>query len=95
MRNSFRRKRVFDPLDLEIIERVYEAAWSRVEADFLRDTSKDHDRKTALRQWAFILAGGHPVEFDTLLEKLVTIIPEPWTSPPLKKPRGSPPRVGA
>jgi hypothetical protein len=95
MRNSFRRNRVLDPLDLEIIERVYEAAWSRVEADIFRDTAKDDERKTTLRQWAFILAGSHPVEFDTLLEKLVTIIPEPWTTPPLKKPRGSPPSVGA
>ena len=41
--------RVFDPLDLEIIDRVYEAAWARVEANyFTRDTSKDNTRS----QWA-------------------------------------------
>ena len=37
----FKRKRVFDPLDLEIIDRVYEAAWAQIEArDFYRDASK-------------------------------------------------------
>ena len=57
---SFRRDRVFDPTDLENIDRVYEAAWARVETDIFRDIAKDDERKTALRQWAFILAGSHP-----------------------------------
>ena len=51
---SFRRDRAFDPLDLEIIDRVYEAAWARVETDIFRDIAKDDERKTALRQWASI-----------------------------------------
>ena len=93
--SSFRRDRVFDPLDLEIIEHVYEAAWARVEADILRDTRKDDERKTALRQWVFVLAGTDPVDFDTLFEKLNTIIPKPWITPPIKKSRGSPPQLGA
>ena len=79
--SSLRRNRVFDPVDLEIIERVYEAAWAEVEADIFRDTSKDDERKTALREWAFVLAGTHPVDFDTLSEKLATIIPKPWITP--------------
>ena len=29
---SFRHPRVFDPLDLEIIDRVCEAAWAQLEA---------------------------------------------------------------
>jgi hypothetical protein len=54
--SSFRRPRVFDPLDLEIIDRVFEAAWARVEANnFTRDTSKDDERKKALRQWISLL----------------------------------------
>jgi hypothetical protein len=39
----FRRR--FDPLDVEIIERVYEAAWARVETDVFRDTAKDEERR--------------------------------------------------
>lgn len=95
MRNSYRRNRVFDPLDLEIIERVYEAVWAQVEADDFRDTTKDDERKTALRQWVFVLAGDDPIDFDTLSDKLATIIPKPWTTKPIKKPRGSPSQVGA
>jgi len=91
---SFRRDRVFDPTDLEIIDRVYEAAWARVETDIFRDIAKDDERKTALRQWAFILAGRHPVDFDTLYEKLETVIPKPWITAPTKNLRGSPPQVG-
>ena len=30
---SFKHPHVFDPLDLEIIDHVYEAAWARVEAN--------------------------------------------------------------
>ena len=33
----FRRR--FDPLAVEIIERVYETAWARVETDIFRDTA--------------------------------------------------------
>src|SRR5262249_7125582 len=75
---SFKRVRVFDRLDLEIIDRAYEAVWARVETDIFRDIAKDDERKKALRQWAFILAGRHPVDFETLHEKLETIIPKPW-----------------
>jgi hypothetical protein len=93
---SFRRSQVYDPLDLEVIDRVYEAAWARVEAtNFNRDTSKDDERKRALRQWIFALANSHPVDFDALWDKLETSIPKGWaSSPPGKKPPGSPPQVG-
>jgi hypothetical protein len=82
--SAFRRYPVLDPLDLEIIERAYEAAWARVETDLLRDSAKDDERKTALRHWAFVLAGSHPVDFDTLSTKLGTIIPKPWITPTKK-----------
>lgn len=49
---SFKHPHVFDPLDLEIIDRVYEAAWARVGANEPdRDRSQDDARKRALRQW--------------------------------------------
>jgi hypothetical protein len=93
---SLRRPRVFDPLDLEIIDRVYEAAWARVEANnFTRDTNRDDERKKALRQWIFALADSHPIDFDALSDKLERSVPEVWVRPPGKKPRGSPPLVGA
>ena len=64
---SFRRPRIFDALDLEIIDLVYEAAWARVEANNLtRDISKDGERRRALRQWIFALVDSHPVDFDAL-----------------------------
>lgn len=34
-------------------------------------------RQEALRQWIFTLAGRHPVDFDTLMEKLGTV-PTSW-----------------
>ena len=93
---SFRRSREFDALDLEIIDLVYEAAWARVEANNLnRDTSKDDERKRALRQWIFALVDSHPVDFDALWDKLETSIPKAWVSPLGRKPPGSPPQVGA
>jgi hypothetical protein len=93
----FKRKRAFDPLDLEIIDRVYEVAWAQIEArDFYRDTSKDDERKEALRKWVFAVADSGPVEYDDLYEKLTTSIPKPWVKPPTKKaPRGSSSQVGS
>ncbi len=75
---SFKHPLAFDPLDLEIIDRVYEAAWARVEAkEPDRDRSRDDARKEALRQWVFALAEGHPVEFDALYERLEKV-PTSW-----------------
>jgi hypothetical protein len=93
--DSFKH-RVFDPLDLEIIDHVFEAVWARVEAsDPERDTNRDEERKEALRKWVFAVAKGHPVDFDTLFDKVVLSTPQPWVRPP-KKPRGSPPpQIGA
>ena len=42
---SFKHPRAFDPLDLEIIDRVYEAAWAQIEArEIDRDTDRDPER---------------------------------------------------
>jgi hypothetical protein len=84
-----RRNRRFDPLDLEIINRAYEAAWARVETDLFRDTARDEERKTALRHWAFVLAGTQPVNFDALAAQLKSMIPKPWITP-TEKLRGLP-----
>ena len=82
---SFRRSQVYDPLDLEVIDCVCEAAWARVEANNLtRDISKDDERKKALRQWIFALADSHPVDFDALWDKLETSIPKAWLAHPAR-----------
>ena len=68
---SFKHPSAYDPLDLEILEHVYEAAWARVEAEgFHRDHLHDPELQEALRKWIFALAGGHPVIFDELMERL-------------------------
>jgi hypothetical protein len=46
---SFKHPRVFDPLDLEIIDRVCEAAWAQLEAcEPFRDREQDEERREAL-----------------------------------------------
>jgi hypothetical protein len=76
--DSFKRPNSFDPLDLEIIDRVYEAAWAKIEGQYLsRDTSRDDERQKALRRWLFVLAT-RPVDFDTLYDKVLASVPKNW-----------------
>ena len=43
---------IFKPLELEILDRVYEAAWAHIEArDLYRDPQKAGAREDALRRW--------------------------------------------
>jgi hypothetical protein len=95
------RPRVFDPLDLEIIDRVYETAWARIEAlEPIRDRESDGERKEKLRKLVFDYAhtsklGGH-VDFDELSELVLEDLTTTLTGPiPKKPPQGSPPQVGA
>jgi hypothetical protein len=73
-------KRAFDPLDLEIIDRVYEVAWAHVEArEPYRDTAKDGERQKVLRKKIFgvaRIAGSGHIDFDTLTEVVLATIPE-------------------
>ena len=76
---SFARPRVFDPLDLQIIDLVYEAAWAQLEArDPFRDITKDPKRKELLRKKVFAVATPGVVEFDDLLDKVLALMPETW-----------------
>jgi hypothetical protein len=69
---SFKHPRAFDPLDLEIIDRVYEAAWAQIEArECDRDTGRDSERQQMLREYIFAVAGMGPVEFDALYERVL------------------------
>ena len=59
----------FNPLDLEVIDRVYEAAWAQLLAMNLpRDEMEELDRQKNLRKRLFALARPGGVEFDTLCD---------------------------
>jgi hypothetical protein len=78
---SYKRSHAFGPLDLEIIDRVYEATWAQVEARYPnRDSGQDATRQEALRRWLFALAEGGPVEFDTLCDRVIASLPRNWSS---------------
>jgi hypothetical protein len=69
----------FDLLDLEIIERVYEAAWTQLQARRpFRNTQTDDERKQTLRKQVMNYAAQGNVEFDALYEKVVANMPDPW-----------------
>ena len=62
----------YDPLDLEILDRVYEAARAQVEArNLYRSPGPDGRREEALRKVVFSVAGTHPVDFDTICDQVV------------------------
>ena len=69
---SFKHPHAFDPLDLEIIERVYEAAWAQFEACRpFRNTEADDERQESLRRQVMKIASEGKVEFDPVYEKVV------------------------
>jgi hypothetical protein len=99
---SIQHPLVFDPLDLEIIDQVYEAAWARLEAqDPLRDREVDGERQAELRKLVFAFAHtakvgvGNHVDFDALSEQVLDYMAATWAAPLGKKPRSTPPQVGA
>jgi hypothetical protein len=68
--NAF--SRVFDPLDLEIIDRVYEAAWAQLEAQSpLHDGDRDEELKAELRKRVMFCAAIGQFDFDALYERVV------------------------
>ena len=88
--------RVFDPLDLEIIDRVFETACARLEALALLSDREPHDeREKKVRKLVFDFAhrsklAGH-VDFDELSELVLEQMARLWPAPiPKKPPEGSP-----
>ena len=73
-------KLAFDPLDLEIIDRVYEVAWAYTQArEPFRDPASDDERQKALRKRIFGVArivGSGRIDFDTLTEVVRATIPD-------------------
>jgi hypothetical protein len=68
---AFKYPDTFDPLDLEILGRVFEAAWARFEATAPnRDRSNDDEVKQELCKLIFKLAEKSKVDFDDLYDKV-------------------------
>ena len=74
---------VFSPMDLYVLDRVYEVAWEQVKArDIFRDKSQDGQRKQRLRKMIVALAHPGRVDFDTLCDLVLANIPEPRAAKP-------------
>src|SRR5262249_48092261 len=72
---SLNLRQKFDPLDLEIIDRVYDVARAYIEArDLYRDTTKDAQEEHVLRKQVFALAGPAFLDFDTLCDRVLLSI---------------------
>ena len=68
--NPMELSRAFDPLDLEIVERAYEAAWTEIENyNPQRDTSKDPEYKQMLRRALFLAAHERMSDPETLCDE--------------------------
>lgn len=69
---SFKHPRAFQPLDLEIIDRVYEAAWAALEAsDPFRDRAQDGERRETLRKLVMDSIETGRVDFDILCDRVL------------------------
>ena len=78
---SFKQPSSFDPLDLEIIDRVYEAAWAQLEArEPFRDREKDSERGEELRKIVFAFARSGKIDFDALCDQ---VLPNMSVNPPV------------
>ena len=82
---SCKRPQAFGPLDLEIIDRVYEAAWAQLEArEPFRDREKDGERGEALRKLVFAFARSGKIDFDALCDQVLAYMPVRSPVPPSK-----------
>ena len=80
---SFKRPRVFHPLDLEIMDRVFDAAWAHLEArEPFRDRQKDGELQQVLRKLVFDSAGSDKINFERSAIECWLVCPTPgWCSP--------------
>jgi hypothetical protein len=76
----YNHNRAFHPLDLEIMDRVYEAAWAALQArEPFRDPGKDGERQESLRKLVFNNTGTGRIDFDILCDRVLANMPENWT----------------
>ena len=75
-------ERGFDVRDHEIIQRVYQAAWTRLAASNpVRTPEEESLRQKNLRKRLFVLAKRGAVDFDKLYAEVVAIYERPGKSP--------------
>jgi hypothetical protein len=82
---SYKHPQVFGPLDLEIIDRVYDAAWAELEArEPFRDRERDDQRRAELRKLIMDSTGTGRVEFDALCARVLANMPRKrsFSTPP-------------
>jgi hypothetical protein len=82
---SYKHPQVFGPLDLEIIDRVYGAAWADLEArEPFRDRERDDERREELRKLIMDSTGTGRVEFDALYARVLANMPRKrsFSTPP-------------
>ena len=88
---SYKHPRTFLPLDLQVVEMVYDAAWTMIaNRDPFRDITLDAEHKEAVRKMVFALAHEGSVDYDMLLDRVMTNIPETWVFFVPPDPKGSP-----
>jgi hypothetical protein len=80
---SFKHHRVFQPYELEIIDRVYEAAWARLNARHpFRKAQWDEERQEALRKIIMDQTGTDRVQYSALGEKVLSNLDQMWITFP-------------
>jgi len=78
---SFKTPRAFDSLDLEILERAYEAVWAEiVTRNPDRDVRNDEERRQALRKRIFATVFSGVTDAETIRDKVLVSMPEFWGS---------------
>ncbi len=88
---SRKRRPAFEPSELDIIDRVFRAAWAQILARHPgRELENNSERQEALRKRLFILADRRPIEFDTLRDQVLVSMPETLMSSPQRKAGGMP-----
>jgi hypothetical protein len=76
------RSRVLDPLDLEIIEQAYEAAWAEIALrEPFRDTAQDNVRKVFLRKRTLAMMRKGASDPTALAHKVLASLPGLWIAP--------------
>ena len=70
------RRQMFGPLDLEIIDRVYEAASAHFEARYLYCEVPGDAQAETLRKAIFACAVSGRLDFDTLCDKVLAQLAE-------------------
>ena len=69
------KRQKFDPLDLEIVERVYEVGCAYLAARDLNEHPTKHaEEEAALRETVFAVAGSGKLDFDTLCDSVIAQI---------------------